>query len=214
MSNFFERYSRIIGKELPDPSALTLDEKCLLASRLSSVGETKTSIAAYLGVSRTTVYTYLNRVIDQEIQELENKRYLEKYMERLNELEVQRDYYRRILETVRESGDYEEMDPKTGRMIPKTSHLRNLAEVGRLVRDYDRMILELEQVVGFIPKHNPSELFTTLTEYDPKTKDLASVEVDLLSESEIEEILMTKLQKRPPKLGKNALSELKDEKLI
>ena len=178
-----------------------------------SIGETKTSIAKYFGVSRPTIYSWIKEANNERLTELENKTFQDKYIDRLNELEIKRDYYAREVEKIRKIGDTGEIDPVTGEAIIVTSHYKTMAEMARLVRDYEKAIIDLEIIVGIIPKNDPGQLFNTLGDYNP---DMEKDQENLLEleEEEVSLILLNKLRQKQTKLGDSILKKVKDEKII
>jgi len=210
--SFLKKYSELSGKALPDPETLELNDKCLLAFQLEMAGETKTAIAKYFKVSRPTIYSYIKKAHDERISEMENQTYLEKAIQRLNELETQREQHRKVLEDLRNSGG-SEIDPVTGEEIVKTSHLKIYAECARLIRDYDKLIIDFEVMLGLLPKNSPSELYSTLSEKNPE-HHTDSDDLSQLQDSEISALLLNKLKQKPPQLGNTILKEIKDEKIL
>jgi len=210
--SFFKKYIEITKQDLPDPNTLSYDDRCLLAFQLDMIGESKTAIANYFGVTRPTVYTYLKKATDQKISELENQTYLDKTIQRLNELETQREMHRKTLESIRASAGTE-IDPVTGETIHKTSHLKPLAEIARLIRDYDKLIIDFEVMLGLLPKNNVTELFSRLSDKNPENQ-VDKDDLTELSDDKMTELLLNKLKQVPPQLGNTTLKEVKDEKIL
>jgi hypothetical protein len=212
--NFFERFAKITGKDLPAPESLTLEHKCALTHQLRLSGESMIAIADYLGVTRQTAYNYYNKAKNERLMELENKTYLDYFVDRLHELEAQRDRYRIIIEDIVSNGDGpEEIDPDTGRIIPKTSHMRNINELGRLVMSYDKLILDMEFAVGLIPKNDPESIYGKLSDRNPDN-DRENKEMIDMSDEELSTKLLNTLVGSRAKLGGNVLKTIKDEKVI
>ena len=140
--------------------------------------------------------------------ELENKSYLDIFVEKIYELETTRDKYRQMIEAIRSGTDILEASGKSG----KTSHLRNIAELGKLIRDYDKIILDTYYAVGLIPKQDPQGIYGKMSDRNVMKED----DRDLIdySDEEMAELLLDTLTKKQTKLGDNALKSVKDEKVI
>lgn len=206
--SFFERFIKITGKDLPDPDSLLPDEKCALTHQLKMAGESMMAIANYFGVSRQSAYNWLNKAKDHRLIELENKSYLDIFVEKIYELETTRDKYRQMIETIRSGTDILEVDGKNG----KTSHLRNIAELGKLIRDYDKIILDTYYAVGLIPKADPQGIYGKMSDRNK----LMEEEKDLVdhTDEELSSLLLETLTKKKRVLGGNALKSVKDEKVL
>ena len=211
--SFFKNYHELSDSDLPDPNELSLDDKCILCRQLVSIGESKAAISRYFGKSRPTIYAWLKRANDERLSELENKTFQDKYIDRLNELEIKRDYYAREVEKIRKIGDEGELDPVSGEMIVNTSHYKIMAEMARLVRDYEKAIIDLEIIVGVIPKNDPGQLFNSISDYNP---ELETDKENLLEmeDEEVSMMLLNKLRQKQTKLGDTILKKVKDEKII
>lgn len=214
VETFFDRLYKISGKELPDPNTLTQDQKCGLAYHLVQAGENKTAVANYFGVSRPTIYAWLEKARSELLTEIENKTFSTLFADILSDLMSRRDLYRKVISNLTDNEDTIEIDPATGLPVKKTTHLRNLAEMGRLARDYDKIIVELMQYVGFIPRNDMGSLFTTLKERDPEVQNTEKDLIDY-SDEEISMALLKKLtQKQEIVLGDTKLKKLKDTPLL
>ena len=113
-----------------------------------------------------------------------------------------------MIEAIRSGTDILEASGKSG----KTSHLRNIAELGKLIRDYDKIILDTYYAVGLIPKQDPQGIYGKMSDRNVMKED----DRDLIdySDEEMAELLLDTLTKKQTKLGDNALKSVKDEKVI
>jgi transposase-like protein len=212
--DIFKKFYEITGQDLPKPKDLSDDEKIILAYTLKHSGNSVASIAKYFGVSRPTIYSWVNKYVEETVSEIENKTYLDLFAEILTDLMSRRDIYRNIIADLNSPENTVEVDPATNLPVKKTTHLKNLAEVGRLARDYDSLIIDLMKHVGFIPKDDASSLFGTLKDRDPSN---ISEDKDLVefSDEEVDELLLRKITKKgSPILGDTKLKKIKDEKLV
>ena len=213
--NLFDRYANISGRDLPVPESLTPQEKYALTASLRMAGESMMAIAKYFGVSRQTAYNYFNKSKEERLSDLESKTYLDIFTDRLFELEEQRDIYRKTIERIRIGGeDQDEVDPRTGEVRPKTSHLRNISELGKLVLSYDKMIIDLEYAVGLIPKNNPEGIYGRLSDRNPNSEDVTKHLYEM-NDEEISNVLLDKLmEKKSGSFGGNALKSIKNENIL
>jgi predicted DNA-binding protein YlxM (UPF0122 family) len=178
-------------------------------------GESMIAIADYFEVSRQTAYNYHNKAKNERLAELENKTYLDIFVDRLHELEAQRDVYRKLVERIQSGHDLgeEELDPRTGEVKVKTSHLRNISEIGKLIRDYDKLILDLEYAVGLIPKNNPDSIYGKVSDRNPESHQDEKSLIDL-NDDELSQKLLDTLTKKMYQVGDNTLKNIKDEKVL
>lgn len=208
--DFFYNFKAVTGKNLPNPQNLTVDEKAALAHHLLMSGESKVAIAKFLGVSRQQVYNLLKKADEQRLSELECQTYLSNFVKVLHELEATRDIHRNRVTAILKIIENGWIDPETGEKREKTGLNRDLSEAARIVRDYDKLIIDLQMKVGIIPV-NSQNPYESLKDRAPKTENTDNQELQDKTPDELVGLLLHKLMNRPTS---SLLKSVKDENIL
>lgn len=195
MSDLFKNFREITGKNLPCPKNLSLDEKAALVHQLKMAGENMTAIANYLGVSRKYAYDLLKKANQERLEELECQTYTSNFVSLLHDLEATRDLHRKRVSKLHKIIENGWINPDTGEKIEKTGLNRDLSEAARIVRDYDRLIIDVQKMAGVLPDKNPNP-YGTLRDKAPKEVSDVKELRDRASD-ELIEMLLNKLMNRP-----------------
>jgi len=197
-----------------DFSSLKKEDYPELVLALCNAGHKKSHVAALLNISRRTVYNYLNKARDSVKEELENVKYIDIFVEQLSILEDRRDSLLRDANLISVAGKRNTYD-EDGNLIKKTGSTRDYTEVMRLVRDYDKMIIDLKKSVGMIPVNQPDNIYSNMRDRNPDNKEVSESEVLEMNSEELQKQLLKKLQhKAPPLQQETKLKQLKDEKVL
>lgn len=205
-----DEFKDVTGKKLPCPKNMSTDEKAVLVCRLKMAGESMTKIAEYLGVSRKYAYDLKKKAENELRDELECRTYLDNFVSILHELTETRDIHRKrvndILSLINNGG----VDPVTGEKIGRVGSNRDLSEAARLVKDYDKLIIDLQKSVGVIPTVDVNP-YNSIKDKSPTEIDGSTPLVEKNSE-ELMQILLDKLQSKQSSL--TPLKNMKDEPVI
>lgn len=214
LASLTSRIEAETGITMPDFKDMPKDELFDLVKNLKHSGQRMADIARLIGVSRKTAYNYLYKAHQSVIDELETKKYIDIYTEQLDELEARRDKYLREAMIIQDSGRREDVDPVTGVKTVRQGYTRDYIELMRLVRDYDKLIIDLKKSVGFIPVQNPDQIYGRISEKNPETHENSDEDILEMNTPELQQLLLKKLQGKAPPLGGNALKAVADQQIL
>jgi len=190
--------------DFPDASGLGVPQKAALAQRMRSVGCKVVEIAEHLGLKPTRVYQLLKYEIDQDITELENQTFLDSLMIQIRQIEDEIDKCRTIQERILES-----TDPNTGTTRRPN---REYMELGRLIKDYIKMLIDLKRVGGIIQTIDADmSLDNKLSDLRPET---AETSVNEKNSEELKELLLAKLSGTSGSIRPKSLADIKDDRIL
>jgi hypothetical protein len=209
-TTFFKDFKTVTGSDLPCPKTLSQEDMITLVYMLNVVnGESMTSITNWLGISRQQGYNLLKKADEETLTELENLNYLTLFAKELHALEATRALHRSRVSNLLKIIENGFVDNETGEKREKTGINRDLSEAARLVRDYDKIIIDFKKSFGVIPDKavNP---YGSMRDKAPK--DQADQEIYNKSSEQLIGILLDKLMNRPSSL--NVLKNIKDESVL
>lgn len=214
LSKLTTRIENETGISMPDFSLLPKDQLYELVKVLKHSGQRMADISRLLKVSPKTAYNYLHKAHQGMIDELETKKYIDIYTEQLDELEARRDKFLREAIIIKDSGIREDIDSTTGEKVMRQGYTRDYIELMRLVRDYDKLIIDLKKSVGFIPVQNPDQIYSQISDKNPDTHQSNEDDILEMNTPELQKLLLEKLQGKSPSLGGNALKAIQDESIL
>lgn len=215
MKSLFSTYAELMGKKIPSPKGLTMEEKVSLVHHLNMRGESMTAIAKWLGVSRQQAYNYRNKAKDDRLMELENCTFLDNTVKELYDLEHTRDMYRKQRDRILmiQKG----IDPETGEKNEnptegyKSAQQREYTEISRLIFQYDKLILDFQHKVGTLPNVE-TQLYHKVKDQNPESDNSSSTLMEK-NPQELQAIMLAQLANKRPSL-RGSLKELKNESVI
>lgn len=173
----------------PDPSNMTNEERVRTAAEWKQRGMPIIEIADFFGVSQRTIYNWIKIHRDTYVQELEECKALDVVVKHLSDITNLGDL---CLQIAHQIGQEKALDPRTGEIIHRKGSLRDQAEMLRLVRDFKRMEIDLQQSTGILPKE-PERIYSKLEEMQ-RAGDV--VEDEVLPRPELERAALDRLQKQ------------------
>jgi len=214
--DIFEEIERLTNMSPIDASRLASEDLPEVVRRLKNAGHRMTDIAKYIGKSRRQTYNYLKKAKDGLVEELENKKYLDIFVDTLDELESRRDQFLREADMISRAGEREGQLDENGDPIQRRGSTRDYAELCRLIRDYDKLIIDLKKSVGFIPTASESNnLYTTLGDKNPDNFESTDNDPVELNTAELQQALLHKLQNKAPRLSSGSpLKDKQDENIL
>lgn len=214
---FFDEISKITGKKLPDPSALSQEDKAVIALHLKNNGESALAISNYLGCTRQWVYKLIKKALEEDLNELECRTYMDEYLSTIRSLEMEIDRYKKAQEQLRKGYKTQELT-KDGELVElnKKGSPRDFKEYGAIIQKYQQMLIDLKLRIGMLPSKERGDLYTVIGDMNPEyNKD----DRELLDKNsdEVISMLLQKLTQKRPSLKENAINALKsvkDQKLV
>ena len=213
MSDFFKNLYDAIGEELPSGENLPPEKKAAIVKRMRSRGFDMKEIAEHLGISVSYAYQLNNKALDPEKNDLECQTYFDTFMERRQMLMDQIDKYKKQQELFRCAPKSTEKDPETGeyKESGKQGSARDYAELGRLIQNYEKMLIQLEDLAGILPTRDNGNMFGSISDMNPeKSQD----ENRQLNDEEATSVLLQKLSNTTSSIKQSTLKNLKDEKVL
>lgn len=199
--SFFEELYESTGREFPDPSGLGTPQKAALVQRMFSVGCKAKQIAEHMNLSVPRVYQLRKIEIEQDVTELENQTFLDSLMIQIRSIEDDIDEYKSIQGRILGSDDSTDRRPN-----------REYLELGRLVKDLQKMVIDLKRIGGILPSvAGDMSIYSTLEDSKPTETDSTLIEKN---SEELTNLLLDKLTGKTQSIRPKTLAEIKDDKVL
>jgi len=211
---FFEEFFNVTGKNLPDVSELTPEEKAALAQQLKNKGESVRNIATFFDLSVPRIYQLLSEAKKLRLNELECQTYKDHFLEVIYELECDIEMYKKVQSTLRDKYKAQEVG-KDGELheVEKQGSIRDYKDVGSLIFSLQKELIRLKSYVGIIPGQDVADIYQSLNDLSPENKK-KTVAIREQNSDQVKATLLEKLGQKKPTIKDNAMKMLADQSIL